>query len=184
MARRAQWVAAGVVAGVAALGIGAAVLLAPEVNQVTVGSPAPTFRVTTLAKGDTVSFDRYKGQIILLNIWATWCQPCEAEMPSLQKLYEAMGPKGLKIVAVSIDKDPPDEVQAWLNQRHLTFEVLQDQSGKIQQTYQTTGVPESFILDKNGVIVKKVIGAIEWTEPGTEALISRLLEQRAPAADH
>jgi peroxiredoxin len=179
MATRAQWVAAGVVAGVAALGITAAVLLAPEVNQVTVGSQAPGFRATTLTAGDTVSLDRYKGQIVLLNVWATWCQPCEAEIPSMQKLHEALGPKGLKIVAVSIDKDPPDEVQAWIAKRHVTFQVLQDQTGKIQQIYQTTGVPESFILDKNGVIVKKVIGAIEWTEPGTEALLSRLLDQRA-----
>ena len=182
MATRAQWVAAGVVAGVATLGITAAILLAPEENLVTVGSAAPTFRATTLTNADTVSFDRYKGQIVLLNVWATWCQPCEAEMPSMQKLYEALGQKGLKIVAVSIDKDPPDEVQAWIKQRHLTFDVLQDQSGKIQRTYQTTGVPESFILDRNGVIVKKVIGAIEWTEPGTEALLSRLLGQH-PGAD-
>ena len=182
MATRAQWIAAGVVAGVAALGITAAVLLAPEVNQVTVGSSAPGFRVTALANQDTVApLEKYKGQIMLVNIWATWCQPCEAEMPSMQKLYEAMGPKGLKIVSVSIDKDPPDEVQAWLTKRHLTFEVWQDQSGNIQQTYQTTGVPESFILDRNGVIVKKVIGAIEWTEPGTEALLTRLLEQRTNA---
>ena len=181
MATRAQWIAAGAVAGVAALAVTAAVLLAPEVNQVTVGSPAPTFKATTLTAGDTISFDKYKGQVVLLNIWATWCQPCEQEMPSIQQLVDSMGPKGLRLVSVSIDKDPRDEVQQWLAQRHLTFEVLQDQTGRIQQTYQTTGVPESFILDRNGVIVKKVIGAIEWTEPGTRALITRLLSQ--PAAD-
>ena len=183
MATKAQWIAAGAVAGVAALGLTAAVLLAPEVNQVTVGSSAPGFKATTLTKGDTVAFDKYKGQVVLLNIWATWCNPCEQEMPSIQALSKALGPKGLKILAVSIDQDPRDEVLSWVNQRHLTFDILQDQSGRIQQTYQTTGVPESFILDRNGVIVKKVIGAIEWTDPGTEALINRLLGQSANA-DH
>lgn len=179
MARRSQWIAAGIVAGVAAGGVAAAVLLAPEVLQVTVGSQAPMFKATTLTTGDTVSFAKYKGQVVLLNIWATWCAPCEEEMPSMQKLNQAMAPKGLHIVAVSIDKDPRDDVEAWVNRHHLTFDILQDQTGGIQQTYQTTGVPESFILDRQGVIVKKVIGAIDWTDPGTRSLLDRLLQEHS-----
>jgi peroxiredoxin len=178
VATRAQWVAAGVLAGVVAVGVYATVVLAPDVFPVTVGSTAPPFRAVTLAKGDTVSLERYQGDVVLLNVWATWCLPCEQEMPSMQRLHEDLGAKGLHIVAVSIDKDPRDEVQAWIDKRHLTFEVLHDQSGRIQQIYQTTGVPESFILDRRGVIIKKVIGATDWQEPGTRALLLRLMQQR------
>lgn len=93
----------------------------------------------------------------------------------MQRLHEELGPEGLRIVAVSVDNAAPEKVWSWVQERELTFEILQDASGRIERIYQTTGVPESFVIDRHGVIVKKVIGATEWDHAGQQALFRRLL---------
>jgi peroxiredoxin len=175
MANRGQWIAVSLILGVLAFGVGAAWLLTPEISRVGIGSRAPEAAMVTLEGGDTVSVSDYRGQVVLLNVWATWCAPCEEEMPSIQRLHDSLGPGGLRIVAVSIDQGDAEGVKKWIDDRGLTFTVLHDKSGRIQQTYQTTGVPESFVLDKDGVIVKKVIGAAEWDHPAQKAMFRRLL---------
>ena len=175
MANRGQWIAVGVILGVLAFGLGAAWLLTPEIGRVEPGSPAPDATMVTLDGGDTVAVRDLRGQVVLLNVWATWCAPCEQEMPAMQRLHDELGPGGLKIVAVSIDQGDAESVRKWIDERHLTFAVLHDKSGRIQQIYQTTGVPESFVLDREGTIVKKVIGATEWDHPAQKALFRRLL---------
>jgi thiol-disulfide isomerase/thioredoxin len=115
------------------------------------------------------------GKVTLINIWATWCIPCRAEMPAIEKLYRELGPKGLRILAVSIDEGNAADVQSFVRELGLSFEILHDQSGEIQRVYQTTGVPESFLLDKNGVIVKKVIGEHPWSSPSNQRIIADLL---------
>jgi cytochrome c biogenesis protein CcmG, thiol:disulfide interchange protein DsbE len=175
MANRGQWIAVGVILGALGFGLGAAWLLTPEISRVDPGSRAPDVTMVTLAGDDTVSVRDYRGEVVLLNVWATWCAPCEAEMPSMQRLHDELGTQGLKIVAVSIDQSDAEGVQRWIDERNLTFTVLHDKSGRIQQVYQTTGVPESFVLDREGTIVKKVIGAAEWDHPAQKALFRRLL---------
>lgn len=93
----------------------------------------------------------------------------------MERLYEELGPQGLRVVAVSVDQADPQTVFEWTAERELSFTVLHDPSGRIQQVYQTTGVPESFVLDRDGVIVKKIIGATEWDHPAQKALFRRLL---------
>lgn len=176
MAQRGQWIAVGGILGVLTFALGAAVLLTPELNRVVPGEDAPAVRAIDAATGDSVVIERFGGDVVLLNIWATWCKPCEAEMPSMQRLHETLGPEGVRILAVSVDQGAGREaVQAWADERDLTFAILHDQTGKIQQIYQTTGVPESFVIDRHGMIVKKVIGATEWDEPAQLALFRRLL---------
>lgn len=175
MASRGQWIAVGVVLGVIGFALGAALLLTPEMTRVEPGARAPDFRALSVTTGDTVSLSDFHGEVMLLNVWATWCAPCEEEMPSIQRLYQELGPDGLRVVAVSIDRIAPDEVRAWTDERALTFTILQDRSGRIEQAYQTTGQPESFVVDRNGVIVKKIIGAAEWDHPAQKALFRRLL---------
>ena len=149
--------------------------LTDDVRPVRPGSRAPDFRAVNLATGDTVSLRDYEGNIILLNIWATWCVPCEVEMPSMQRLHELLGPRGLKIVAVSIDDEESEIVARWVEERGLTFDVLHDQRGVITTDYQATGWPESFIIDRYGVIVKKIWGPEEWDNPVESAVFRRLL---------
>ena len=172
------WLLVGLI--VSSLAIGATILTryGPDVEQVAVGTRAPDFHAVDLATGDSVSLrGRYRGEVTLVNVWATWCEPCRIEMPSMERLYSSLAPHGLKIAAVSIDEGPPEDVRAFGQDLGLTFDLLQDRSTKVQQIYQTTGVPESFLLNREGVIVKRVIGAHDWNSPVNRALITRLLDE-------
>ena len=171
-----QWTFVGLV--LMGLGAGAAVLtrVGREVEPVAVGARAPDFRVVDLATGDSVSLSkRYKGKVTLVNIWATWCVPCKIEMPAMDRLYRELAPRGFAIAAVSVDEGSPDEVRSFGQELGLSFDILHDKSGRIQQTYQTTGVPESFLLNREGVIVKRVIGAHDWNSDANRALVERML---------
>ena len=172
-----QW--AFVLLVLAGLGTGAAILtrVGSEVASVEVGAKAPDFRAADLATGDTVSLhERYRGKVTLVNIWATWCVPCRVEMPAMERVYNRLAPRGFAIAAVSIDEGSPEEVRAFGRELGLSFDLLQDRSNRIQQLYQTTGVPESFLLDRQGVIVKRIIGAHDWNSPVNRALVERLLD--------
>ncbi len=177
MASRGQWVAVGVIVAVLAAAVAAGMALSPELRPVRPGSDAPGFEALDVASGETVSLSNYDGQIVLLNLWATWCLPCEREMPSMQRLHEQLGPVGLKVVAVSLDATGPEKVLAWVRDRELTFDVLHNREGRLERVYQTTGLPESFVIDRDGVIVKKEIGAREWDSPSQLAFFRRLLAQ-------
>ena len=123
----------------------------------------------------------YAGEVVLLNIWATWCGPCRIEMPSMQRLEKRLGPKGLKIVAVSVD-DPGMEprMKAFADELGLTFEILHDAPGRIRQIYQTTGVPETFIIGRDGLIRRRIIGADDWSSEANIAFFERLLAEPRP----
>lgn len=99
----------------------------------------------------------------------------------MQKAYAALKDQGFTIAAVSIDEGPSADVTAFAKELGLTFDVLQDQSGRISTLYQTTGVPESFLLDRDGTIVKRVIGAHDWSSPANQSLIRRMLGGSRPA---
>jgi peroxiredoxin len=96
-------------------------------------------------------------------------------MPSIQRLYDELGSDGLRVVAISVDNADRERVREWIDERDFTFDVLHDQSARIEREYQTTGVPESFLINRDGIIVKKVIGAVEWDHPTQVALMRRLL---------
>ena len=95
----------------------------------------------------------------------------------MEKAYKELAPRGFKVAAVSIDESEPAGVLAFGAEMGVTFDLLHDQSGLIQRTYQTTGVPESFLLDREGVIVKRIIGAHDWSSKVNRELIERLLDQ-------
>lgn len=178
-----QWMVVVTVLAGLALGAWALTRFGPESGPVQVGSRAPDFMVMDLATGDSVSIrKRYKGRVTLVNIWATWCAPCREEMPSMQEAYAKLAPRGFAIAAVSIDDGSSADVRRFARQFGLTFDILLDRSGVIQQRYQTTGVPESFLLDKDGVIVKRLIGSHNWASPANIAQIERLLGDGAAVA--
>jgi cytochrome c biogenesis protein CcmG/thiol:disulfide interchange protein DsbE len=176
MSKSRQWsMVLAIVAGLA-LGAWALVAFGPKIEGVEVGKRAPDYRTVRLGTTDSISIQQEaKGQVTLVNIWATWCIPCRVEMPAMERLYQSLGPKGLRILAVSIDEGDAEDVQSFIKELGLTFEILHDQTGDIQRIYQTTGVPESFLLDKNGVIVKKVIGEHPWSSPSNQRIIADLL---------
>jgi peroxiredoxin len=128
------------------------------------GLPAPNFSLPGL-DGQMVSLADYKGKVVLLNTWATWCPPCVEEMPSMEKLYQELQGEGFEILAVSIDESGAQDVMPFMKKYKLSFPALIDSKGTIKGLYQTTGVPESFIIDKDGILVEKVIGPRNWAIP-------------------
>ena len=158
--------------------------LSDELAPVGLGAKAPDFDVVTL---DSIpvnkTLDDYKGQVVFINIWATWCPPCRIEMPSIEKLQSAYAAKGLKIVAISVDDAGTDaQIRDFVKQYKLSFEILHDtggQEGKVSRDYQTTGYPETVIIGRDGVIRKKFLGASDWNSPANRALIDRLLAEKA-----
>jgi peroxiredoxin len=180
MTNRQQWTLVAGLVMTAVFGVALAVKLRPQLSLLSVGSRAPDFHVTDLrAEGQRpVTLADYRGKVILLNIWATWCEPCRVEMPSLERLHKHFAGTDFHVVAVSVDIEGPEKVMAFVNSLGLSFDILHDPSRAIEGVYQTTGVPESFVIDRDGVIVKKVIGATEWDGPVNTSLIRRLLDAR------
>ena len=183
MTARRQWAIVAVVVVALAGGLMAATRwLGPEARPVGPGAPAPPFAAATVppAPAGRRSLADYRGQVLLVNVWATWCVPCRNEMPSIQALHDALGPKGLKVVAVSTDAAGTEqEIRAFADELKLTFEVLHDPEGKIELDYRTTGVPETFVIGRDGVIRKRVIGATDWNSTGNRALLEQLLAEPA-----
>ena len=152
-----------------------------QLFPVTVGSQAPDFEAKVLGSNQVKTMADYKGQVILLNVWATWCEPCKQELPSLEKLYQEYGPKGLKLVAVSIDDFVSEDSIAKFGKNFgISFEVLHDSTHAIERVYQTTGYPETFIIGPEGTIRRKWIGPDDWTSQGNRSLIAQLLGLPTP----
>ena len=183
MTARQQWSVVGAIVLVLAIGLTiAARSMKDDLYPVEQGSRAPNFSARVL--GDTAhkTFNAdYKGKVVLLNIWATYCEPCKAEIPSLEKLHNLYGDSGLKIVAIENDKAVTDDsVRKFIKAFGATFEVLRETSGAIDNAYQTTGIPETFIIGPEGTIRRKWIGADDWTSQGNRALIAQLLGLKTP----
>jgi DsbE subfamily thiol:disulfide oxidoreductase len=182
MTEKQQWTVVGaVVLSLVGGAFAATRILGDELRPVSVGSDAPDFRAETLDDQPRVkTLADYEGDVVLLNIWATWCLPCRVEMPNLERLHGELAPRGLKVVAVSID-DPgkEEEILAFVREYGLTFEILFDETGRIRRTYQTTGVPETFIIGRDGRIRHKQIGAVKWDSDRYRTLIGNLLRERA-----
>jgi len=140
------------------------------------GVPAPDFTFPGL-DGKMVSLTDYKGKVVFLNIWATWCPPCREEMPSMEKLYKELKGEDFEILAVSIDASGAKAVAPFMNEYRLSFPALLDPEGTIQQLYRTRGIPESFIIDKKGVLAKKIIGPKDWANPKVIRFFRNLIQK-------
>jgi cytochrome c biogenesis protein CcmG, thiol:disulfide interchange protein DsbE len=181
MTNRDQWL---VVTGAVALLAGGLVvgsrLSGDSLAQVTVGAQAPDFKAETMdGSGRTKGIADYKGHVVLINLWATWCGPCIVEMPSIQRLYDQYRDAGLKVVAIAVD-DPgfDDRIREFVAERNFTFEILHEGSGKIENDYQTSGIPATYLIGKDGRIRKMQIGASEWDSPANAAVVAQLLGVR------
>jgi cytochrome c-type biogenesis protein len=125
------------------------------------GDPVPDYAAATLA-GDTVSLADLRGRVVVLNVWATWCPPCIEEMPALDALQERMAAEDLSVVAVSIDAraDAP-AVAAFVEEHDLALTVLHDPARRVERDFRTMGVPESFLIGRDGHIARRWIGQFD-----------------------
>ena len=123
-----------------------------------VGAPAPDFTLKNLDNAD-VSLTEYKGQVVLLNFWATWCEPCRYEMPAIQRRYADYKDKGFVVLAIDYD-EPATDVGAFTHAYSLTFPILLDSGGKVDDLYRIIGYPTTFFIDKDGLITRQHVGAM------------------------
>ena len=182
MTARQQWTMVGVVVAVLAIALSAgSYFMKDELFPVNVGSTAPDFRAKVAGENEYRSLADYKGKALLVNIWATYCEPCKVEMPSLEKLYQHYADSGLKIVAIEIDPAvTEDSVRTYAKNLGLTFDILHDPTHTIEAAYQATGYPETFVIGPEGTIRKKWIGPDDWSSIGNRALIAQLLGLETP----
>ncbi len=179
--RRSSTIYAAALLGMGAL-VAAAWLGRERFQPVVAGRPAPSFFVTSL-DGERVSLEQYRGKVVLLNVWATWCAPCREEMPSMERLYRRLSGRDFEILAVSVDEQvgravPADALRAFAAELDLTFPILHSAPNapkNIQRIYQTTGVPESFLIGTDGVIYRRISGPTTWDSSQYRDQIIRLL---------
>ena len=144
------------------------------------GRSAPAFSLPALAGDVSLSLESLRGNVVLLNFWATWCKPCEDEMPAMESLYRELGGKDFELIAVSVDDDRR-EVEEFVARMGLTFPILLDSEKRVADAYQSHRFPESYLIDRRGVLVARYIGPRDWDAPAYADRIRRLLEM--PAAE-
>jgi thiol-disulfide isomerase/thioredoxin len=153
-----------VVAIVVGAAVGFVFLHGPNGYALKAGAPAPPLRLRALA-GQEVDLRSFAGRVVLLNFWATWCPPCVEEMPSLERLNQALGKSGLVVLSVSTDEDEA-ALLSFLKKVPVSFPVLRDPGGRVGASrYRTTGYPETFLIDGAGVIREIFVGPVQWDTP-------------------
>ncbi len=149
----------------------------PSVNHDGAGRIAPNFRLPDL-EGRYVSLEEYRGKVVIVNIWATWCPPCVAEAPSLNKLNSMLNADDFKLLAVSIDDLGERAVKPFMAKHSLDFPVLVDPDKEIMKLYGVSAVPESFIIKRDGTIDGKITGAIDWTDSKVVEYFRSLIKEK------
>jgi thiol-disulfide isomerase/thioredoxin len=147
---------------------------------------APAFSLPRLAvavdppgvavdSADPFDLAALSGRVVLVNFWATWCEPCEQELPAMERLYQRLPRDRFELVAVSID-DEDAKVAEFVKRYSLTFPIVMDRDKKVSEAYQTMGVPESLLVDRSGRIVERYVGPREWDAPEYVERIEALFE--------
>ena len=148
-------------------------------GPVAAGSQAANFKLEAL-DGHTVSLESLRGKVIFLNVWATWCGPCREEMPSMEMLYEDFKDnKDFVMLAVSQDTKGRSMVAPYVEKNGFHFAILLDPENKISESYDVSGVPETFIIDRKGQIVAHHMGAFDWSRPDVKDALQQLLDSKA-----
>jgi cytochrome c biogenesis protein CcmG, thiol:disulfide interchange protein DsbE len=136
-----------------------------------IGSPAPDFTVQDAERKVTLS--QYRGQVVVLNFWATWCPPCVEETPSLVQMNDRLKNKGITLVGVSVDVDG-DAYHRFLKDHKIDYVTVRDANQKSNNLYGTFKFPETYIIDRNGTLRRKFIGAVDWNSREITEFLSKL----------
>jgi peroxiredoxin len=136
-----------------------------------IGSAAPDFTVQD--SQNRVTLSQLRGQVVVLNFWATWCAPCVEEVPSLVAMQQRMKSKGVTVLAVSVDVDD-SAYRHFVKDHNVNLLTVRDPDQKSNALYGTAKFPETYVIDRNGVIRRKFIGAVDWTEPDITDFLGKL----------
>ncbi len=172
-------------AGAAVLAVTFAIvwLQSAKYEPLVVGKVAPDFALSDL-NDQPIRLSDFRGKVVFLNFWATWCKPCREEMPSMEVLHKNFEKDGLVILAVSIDRvTTTKDIPPFVKGMNLTFPVLIDSWGQTDKPYKRMGVPETFIIDQQGIVREIVIGPRDWTRLDSLQILTSLLKVTPKAAE-
>jgi peroxiredoxin len=175
--RRGIWLVVLCVAAGAAF----ALLAEPTGEPIGRGSRVPDFSLARLGGGEPVRLAALRGRVVLVNFWATWCKPCEEEMPAMQRLYEALAGPGFELLAVSVDEDPA-LVERFRERLGLGFPILLDPEQRVAHAWQTFRFPETLLVDAEGSVVERYVGPKEWDAVPYVERIRRLVAAEVPSS--
>ena len=135
----------------------------------------PDFSLQDL-DGKTVTLKEFRGKVVFVNFWATWCPPCRDEMPAMQKLYKENRDKGLVMLAINF-METPNTIRPFVNEYKLTFPILLD-SGTVMVSYGVLGLPATYLIDRQGKAAARALGARDWANQESSRIIRKLLDER------
>jgi thiol-disulfide isomerase/thioredoxin len=138
------------------------------------GRSAPD--LSFLLAGQPQHLSDFHGKVVVLNFWASWCQPCVEETPSLNELQQTIAPQGGTVLGISVDEDPA-AYQKFLQDAQVTFPTYDDTSGKMPGIYGTSMYPETYVINRNGDIARKIVGPQNFQDPAVIASIEAVLKQ-------
>ena len=150
---------------------------APNATRLDERVEVPVFVLPSINE-DEIRLEEYRGKVVVLNFWATWCSFCSIERPKLQALYEKYKAKDLVVLGISIDQADRDVVKKFAEEKKITYPVLHDQTMQVASEYSVRGTPSTYILDVNGNAVGGVIGPGKWDSQGAYELIEKLLAEK------
>ena len=148
----------------------------PKLQELKERMDAPDFTLLN-PDGRKVSLKDFRGKVVFLNFWATWCESCRDEMPSMERLYREYKGKGLEIVAVNI-KEKRQDALAFVKQLKVNYPVLMDTEGEVGLLYGAFGLPATYLIDRKGVVLARMFGPADWHSPAARKLIGELVEQK------
>jgi cytochrome c biogenesis protein CcmG, thiol:disulfide interchange protein DsbE len=164
-----------------ALAFGIVWLQSSKYEPLTVGMAAPDFSLPDI-EGKTVRLSDYRGKVVFVNFWATWCKPCKEEMPSMEILWDNFKSEDFVMLAISMDRvTTKKDIPPFIESMKLTFPILTDSWGQTDKRYKLMGVPETYIIDQNGVLREKVIGPRDWTLKDSVVTVVQLLQKQPKA---
>jgi peroxiredoxin len=141
------------------------------------GDQAPEFRLPAL-DGKLAGLSDYRGKVVMVHFWATWCPPCIEELPVLDRMYRGFAGRDLVVLAVSVDEGGTETVTSFLKKNALSLPVLLDPGAPVAHSYGTFKFPETYILDRSGIVRYKVIGQADWSVPANVKAIRDMIDQR------
>ena len=149
-----------------------------QARPLAIGDSAPDFSVPAFPSG-SLDLKNYHGQIVVLNLWATWCPPCVEETPSLEQFAEKMRDRGVIVLSISVDEDQK-ALQDFIQENHISYPVGRDPDRSLSARYGTFQFPETYILDRQGKVAEKVMGAIDWNDPRIQNFVLDLARGHTP----
>ena len=150
----------------------------PRANKIIQeGDQAPEFRLSAL-DGKQAALSDYRGKVVMVHFWATWCPPCVEELPTLERLYRSFAGRDFELLAVSVDEGGAERVTSFMQKNGLTLPVLLNPGGSVAKSYGTFKFPETYLLDRSGIVRYKVIGPADWSMPANVKAIRDMIDHQ------